>query len=65
MRTQEGDVTQDRTDALRRELKQIHEDLSELRNKTGELEQRLLRLEVKEELLESPGAAGDQAVRFK
>jgi hypothetical protein len=58
-------MARDRTEILRRELEEIRAELLALKNRTGELETRLLRLEVKEELLESPAAAGDRAVKYR
>jgi hypothetical protein len=58
-------MARDRIDALQREVVDLREQLLTLRNKTGELDQRLHRLEVREELLESPGAAGDERVEYR
>ena len=56
-------MAQDNVQELKRELGSLREELLDLRRQVGEMAQRLDRLEVREELLESPGAAGDEAVK--
>jgi len=43
----------------------LREESAALRKKFGELEQRLHRLEIREEILESPGAPGDAPVKYE
>lgn len=57
-------MPQTRIETLQRELAALREELMTLKNRTGELERRLARLEVKEQLAESPDAAGDNAVKY-
>lgn len=54
-------MARDRIDALQREVVDLREQLLTLRNKTGELDQRLHRLEVREELLVSRRGRPDLA----
>jgi hypothetical protein len=57
-------MERNRKETLRREIEELRAEISKLVHKTGDLERRLHRLEVKEELLESPTAAGDAQVNY-
>jgi hypothetical protein len=54
----------DAAEAMRREVDEIRAEIVALKNRTGELDTRLRRLEAREELLESPSAAGDRPVKY-
>jgi phage shock protein A len=49
--------------ALDRSLEQLREDVKGLKREVAQLEARLAKLEVREEMIEAPGAAGDEPVR--
>jgi prefoldin subunit 5 len=53
----------DRVEGLERDLAALREEVVGLRRAIAEVENRLNRLEVREEILESPEAAGDEPVR--
>jgi predicted nucleic acid-binding Zn-ribbon protein len=57
-------MAHDGMEALTRELASLREEVADLRHAIADIQERLRRLEIKEELLESPGAAGDEPVRL-
>lgn len=50
---------------LEAELGELRQTLSALQKKTAELDRRLDRLEVRDEVMESPGAPGDPSMRYE
>lgn len=53
-----------RVEKLETELSSLQQEVKELGRTVSDVENRLNRLEVKEEILERPEAAGDQPVRI-
>jgi phage shock protein A len=58
-------MAQDRVAQLEAKLGALDEEVAALRKKSGELEQRVNRLEVRDEIRESPGAVGDPSAKYE
>lgn len=52
----------DKLETLDRKLTSLRDEMLALRKRTGDLEERIRRLELRDEVLQNPGASGDAPI---